>query len=450
MCVQQVGDISLSRKRRRHGDFNKFILLALMKEGPLDLHELEKMTSILVSQFEIVGTEFGTRIVSSLFSKLGRPAMVRRSRIKREKSEQQIDIKLECRDLQEKSLIKMNQKGRYELSAEGEEKAKEFERGLKKGADILESQVLDPSSAARNTFVVDLFLAALKLFSGFFSGSVGLLADGADAAVDTVSAAVVWLGMRIKRENLGTLIVLLMMFITGISVGYDSIISLIEAFFGTLSALAMPYLVILTEIIALIVAVFLFFYQRFVGKRNGSLALISQSVDSKNHIYVAAAVIIGAIFSIFGILFVDALIGGFVAVKILIDGLGLSKEVFASIKGEKVDLEKYEVPFERHWRMSKIETFRTWILYSVKELKLKTRNELVNELKRTFKPEYIPILTEYKFRLGEGFDFEESFDALVNPLLENGLLNKQNGDFLITDKGRKHVTELTKNLRFLQ
>jgi cation diffusion facilitator family transporter len=421
-----------------------------MKEGPLDLHELEKMTSIFVSQFEIVGTEFGTRIVSSLFSKLGRPAIVRRSRIKREKSEQQIDIKLECRDLQEKSLIKMNQKGKYELSAEGEEKAKEFERGLKKGADILESQVLNPSSAARNTFVVDLFLAALKLFSGFFSGSVGLLADGADAAVDTVSAAVVWLGMKIKRENLGTLIVLLMMFITGISVGYDSVISLIEAFFGTLPALAMPYLVILTEIIALMVAVFLFFYQRFVGKRNGSLALISQSVDSKNHIYVAAAVIIGAISSIFGIHFVDALIGSFVAFKILIDGLGLSKEIFASIKGEKVDLEKYEVPFERHWRMSKIETFRTWILYSVKELELKTRNELVNELKRTFKPEYIPILTEYKFRLGEGFDFEESFVALVNPLLENGLLNKQNGDFLITDKGRKHVIELTKNLRFLQ
>jgi Co/Zn/Cd efflux system component len=212
----------------------------------------------------------------------------------------------------------------------------------------------------------------------------------------------------------------------------------------------MPYLVILSEIIALVVAVFLFIYQRFVGKRNGSLALISQSVDSKNHISVAAAVIIGAIFSIFRINFVDALIGGFVAVKILIDGLGLSKEIFASIKGENVDLEKYEVPFERHWRMSKIETFRTWILYSVKELKLKTRNELVNELKHTFKPEYVPILTEYKFRLGEGFDFEEKFDTLVNPLLESAFLSKQNGDFLITDKGRKHLTDLTRNLRFLQ
>jgi len=440
----------LSRKRRRHGDFNKFILLVLLKEGSLDLDELEKKKSILVSQFEMVGTEFSTRIVSSVLSKFGRPAIIRRSRVDQKKNEQQIDVKLECHDLQEKGLIILNQRGKYELTAEGEKQAIEFEKGLKKGADVLEGQFLSPSAAARNTVIIDFFLAALKLLSGFFSGSVGLVADGADAAVDTVSAAVVWLGMKIRREYLGTLIVLLMMFVAGISIGYDSVMSIIEAFFGTLSPLTMPYLVIVTEIIALIFAALLFLYQRFVGKRNGSLALISQSVDSKNHIYVAAGVIVGAVFSIFGIHFLDALIGGFVAVRILIDGISFSKETFASIKGEDVDLEKYEIPFESHWRMSKLETFRTWILYSVKELELKTRDELVDELTCTFKPEYIPILTEYKFRLGEGFDFEESFDALVNPLLDNGLLKKNEGDFLITDKGEKRITELTKNLRFLQ
>lgn len=175
-----------------------------------------------------------------------------------------------------------------------------------------------------------------------------------------------------------------------------------------------------------------------------------ESVDSKNHIYVATGVIIGAIFSIFEIHFVDAFIGGFVATRILVDGVKLSKETIASIKGEEVDLKKYEIPFERHWELSKLETFRTWILYSVKELKLNTRNELVQELERTFKPKYVPILTEFKFNLGKGFDFEESFDTLVNPLIKNDLLTKQNGDFLITDKGRKGITELTRSLRYHQ
>jgi cation diffusion facilitator family transporter len=419
-----------------------------MKEGPLDLDVLEKMASTLVSQFEIAGTEFGTRIISGLFSKLGRPAAARPSRVKRKDSKQKLDVKLECQNLQEKSLIIMNQKGKFELTTEGREKAAEFERNLKKSTDILESQILSPSAAARNTIIVDFFLASLKLLSGIFSGSVGLLADGADATVDTVSAGVVWLGMKIKREILGTLIVLLMMFISGISVGYDSIRSIIDAFLGTLSPLAMPYLVIITEIIALIFALALFLYQRFVGKRNGSLVLISQSVDSKNHIYVALGVITGAIFSIFGIYFVDAFVGGFVAARILVDGIKLSKETIASIKGEEVDLKKYEIPFERQWEMSKLETFRTWILYSVKELKLNTKDELIRELERTFKPKYVPILTEFKFSLGKGFDFEGSFDTLVNPLVDNDLLVKRNGDLLITEEGRKRITDLTRLVRY--
>jgi hypothetical protein len=261
---------------------------------------------------------------------------------------------------------------------------------------------------------------------------------------------VVWLGMKIKRENFATLIVLLMMFITGISVGYDSIMSIKGTLLGTLSPLAMPYLVIITEIISLIFALILFLYQRFVGKRNGSLVLISQSVDSKNHIYVAMGVILGAIFSIFEIHFVDAFVGGFVATRILVDGVKLSKETIASIKGKEVDLEEYEIPFERHWELSKLETFRTWILYSVKEFKLNTRNKLIYELECTFKPKYVPILTEFKFSLGKEIDFEESFDTLINPLVKNDLLTKQNGDFLITDKGRKRIAELTRRLRYRQ
>ncbi len=420
-----------------------------MKKGPLDLHELEKMVTILISQFELIGKEFGTRIVLSLFSKLGRPAVARSSRAREKEGTREVDIKLECQNLQEKSLITKNQMSKFKLTAEGREKAAEFERSLKKGAETLEGQILSPPAAARNTIIIDFFLALLKLLSGILSGSVGLLADGADAAVDTVSATVVWLGIKIKRETLGTLIVLLMMLVSGISVGYDSIMSIIDAFLGTLSPLAMPYLVIVTEIIALIFALILFLYQRFVGKRNGSLVLISQSVDSKNHIYVALGVITGAIFSIFGIYLLDAFIGGFIAMRILVDGIRLSKETIASIKGEEIDLKNYEIPFERQWESSKLETFRTWILYSVKELKIKTGDELIHELERTFKPKYVPILTEFKFSLGKGFDFKKTFDNLISPLVENSLLVKLNGEYLITNKGIKHVTELKRRLRYL-
>jgi cation diffusion facilitator family transporter len=419
-----------------------------MKEGPLNLEGLERMTSIMISQFEIVGIEFGTRIVSSFFSKLGRPAAIRSSKPRREKDEPEVDIHSECQKLMEEDMIHLNNADLYELTLKGEEQAKEFEENLKKGVKIFERQILSPTASARNTFIIDFFLAVLKLFTGFVSGSVGLIADGADAAIDTVSASLVWLGMKMKRELLGTVIILIMMFITGLSVGYESVISIQEALKGTLSAIVRPYLVVLTESIALIFAIILFMYQRFVGKRNGSLSLISQSVDSKNHIYVALTVIIGAILSTLGIHFLDALIGGFVASKILFDAMDLSRETISSIKGEEIDLEKYEVPLEKQWQISKLETFRAWILFSIKEEKITNREELIDELEKTFKPKYVPILSEFRFSLGEGFDFKESFDVLSNPLLEDNLLTRKNGEYLITDKGNKHISGLTRRIRF--
>lgn len=49
-------------------------------------------------------------------------------------------------------------------------------------------------------------------------------------------------------------------------------------------------------------------------------------------------------------------------------------------------------------------------------------NELVNSLERTFKPKYIPILSEFEFSLGERFDFEKEFDNPIKPLSDKGLL----------------------------
>jgi hypothetical protein len=256
--------------------------------------------------------------------------------------------------------------------------------------------------------------------------------------------------MKLKKEFLGALITIFMMFITGISVGYESITAIMEALNAKIAPIAMPYLVIGVEGIALAVAAILFFYQRFTGKRNGSLALISQSVDSKNHIYVAAMVITGAIFSIFGIPLVDALVGAFVAARILVDALGLSKDMLSSIKGEEADLSKYEMPFEKQWHLSKLETFRSWILYSVKEDRLDTRDAIISSLEKTFKPEYVPILSEFRFSLGKEFDFEQSFNDLVKPLLDERLLIQHNEKFILTDEGRSRVSKLFRNMRFRQ
>ena len=432
----------MDRRKKMHGDIDKFILMSLLKEGALNLKTLEEKLNLTVNQFMLLGYS----IVPAKFWTDEKHR--RKERKKRKKDE--VDVERECNDLIEKKKISLNQDEKYTLTETGREEAEKITGEIEKSVRRLEKSIMSPSAAAKNTVIVDLFLAIMKLVAGFLSGSVGLIADGADAAIDTVSATVVWIGIKFKKEFLGTLIIVTMMFVTAVSVGYESINKLIKLLIGGMSPLSMPYLVILVEAVASLFAVLLFFYQRFIGKKYWSLALISQSIDSKNHIYVAASVIIGAIFSIFGIHFVDALIGTYIAVRIFLDGFELSKEIFSSMRGEETDFNKYEMPLEKHWYLSKTESFRIWILYSMKKYGLTSEEEIINSLKETYQQEYIPLLSEFKFRFGEGIDFAEKYSELTAPLLENKWIIREDDKLILTQTGRDHVDKIFKRMRFHQ
>ena len=201
-------------------------------------------------------------------------------------------------------------------------------------------------------------------------------------------------------------------------------------------------------LVSLISAVMLTFYQRYVGKSNGNLALISQPVDSKNHIYVAGVVIFGAIFSTVGIHFVDPLIGVYIAVRILKDAITLAGEAISSLKGKETDFSAYRMPFEKHYRGYKTESFRSWILYSILEDGLKTGEELMASLEKVFKPKYVPILREFGYSLGEGIDFKAEFNNLVNPLIDKGYMVRDGDSFELTPSGKRAIERWIREMRF--
>lgn len=407
-------------------DRGRFTLLALLKEGPLTLEELEKKSFLFVSQFGLKHHHVHKKL----------------------KKEDIFDVKAEIDGLIEKDMVLLAG-NTYELTEKGRKVAEESARVIERGALWIKNNILNPGATARNTVIADFFLAVMKLGAGLLSGSVGLLADGADATVDTVSASIVWAGLKLKRELLGTMVIIVMMGVTGVSIGYESVSKIIAVIYSTVEPIHHPYLVIGAETIALLAAVLLCFYQGFVGREYGSLALISQSIDSKNHIYVAAAVIAGAVFSIFGIYFVDAVIGIYISVKILIDGFGLSKEVISSAKGEEIDFSKFKMLFEKYWRVETVDSYRLWTLYMLREGNTE-KKELIAALEKTFTQTYIPVLSEFGFSTARGFDFENEFDSLVKPLLEKQLVMKKGDTFEITSAGRQHVNTTLKGMRYHQ
>ena len=105
---------------------------------------------------------------------------------------------------------------------------------------------------------------------------------------------------------------------------------------------------------------------------------------------------------------------------------------------------------EKHWHLSKIESFKIWILYSIKKDNLASKEDIINSLEETYKPQYIPILSEFKFNLGEGFDFEEKFNDLIKPLLDEKLLIKEDDKVILTKAGKDRVDKVFKSIRFHQ
>lgn len=215
-------EIRERRKRRGKKDFDSgifgFIMLVLLKEGLLSLGELEENTTLMTLQFHLP----------------------RNSRERRPRPAELQGVEDACSQLVEQKLLMLNKENKYELTEAGKAEAERNARRLERGADILESQILEPGAAARNNIYAYLFLSIIKLLGGFFSGSVGLIADGADTSVDTASALVVWLSVRSRGEVAGTLTTIALMFATAIILGYDSGIAIFENIKGMALPMASP------------------------------------------------------------------------------------------------------------------------------------------------------------------------------------------------------------------
>ncbi|KAF5073596.1 hypothetical protein [Methanobacterium aggregans] len=159
------------------------------------------------------------------------------------------------------------------------------------------------------------------------------------------------------------------------------------------------------------------------------------------HIFIGTSVIIGAIFAIYGIYFVDALIGIFVGAGIFRDAVGLFREAISAERGEEEDYSKeYKLPLQECWEENRLIAFRNWILYLLWEEEKRTRKEIISSLDSTFHPDnYIPVLSELKATASEPYDFEGKFNNLIKPLLEEELLLEEIEDYLLTEKGEEHL-----------
>ncbi|BBL61225.1 MAG: cation transporter [Methanobrevibacter arboriphilus] len=425
--------------------FDKFILMALYVEGPLSSTQVDDKTIIFISsiwyqQWNEKDKSFLNSIIDS----------VERTRyfFKRDSVDSKTIIEVEAGEMGSLNnfnrlinfgLVEKIDDETYKLTEFGQKKGKYLVNAMKKRSKEIDKYLLNTNAVARNNIFIDFFLAVLKLSTGFISGSVGLISDGLDAITDTISAFFVWLGIKFHHEFLSTILVIFMLFIAGFSAVYESITRIIEILNNTVSPINQVPLVVAVEGIAILFAIGLFVYQRHVGRSFNNLTIISQSVDSKNHIFIGSAVIIGAVLSLFNIFWVDAIVGIFIGFGILRDAFGLLRDAKSSYDGEETDFSKYKTVFGDYVNINHLETFRLWILFSVHNKDLNTQEELVKSFNETFKDNYIPVISELDLLPNEDLDFNSNFDEIIIHLIDNNWLEKDGGIYKITESGLNHL-----------
>ena len=199
--------------------------------------------------------------------------------------------------------------------------------------------------------VCNCLLFLIKLLAGTLSGSVSITADALNNLSDASGSIVTLIGFRMadkpadqhhpyghaRAEYLSGLgVAVLILFI-----GFELVKSSLEKIFHP-AAVTLTPLVAGLLLVSIAVKLWMTLFNRSLGKRIGSTALLATAADSRNDCIATAAVLGAALIERLLDLRVDGLMGLGVAAFILYSGFQLAKDTISPLLGENADPELRE------------------------------------------------------------------------------------------------------------
>ena len=321
---------------------------------------------------------------------------------------------------------------RYALTDLGQEEAARPLADMRRTRDTLRKLVL-PETVSKVSLGVHMVLAALKLPAGLISGSVGLINDATDTLLDGLSSLLVYAGLRFDKERAVNVVLVLLMLFTGGLTLYEAV----RRFFVPFEP-EVDWFTFAATILSATFCAALWAYQRFVGTRSGSMALITQSVDSRNHVIVAASVAAGLVAALLRFPLLDTLVGLAVAVLILKSAIELAVEVVRSLGEDEVDVSRYTFGLAEKYDQFRRAQLSDWMLYLVDNGKAQTRAELNAQARQAFDFSGNPTLRE--LGLAELPRASAMAEQSMADLFEQGWLTGAER-LAVTEAGREHLHE---------
>lgn len=206
-----------------------------------------------------------------------------------------------------------------------------------------------------------LFLA--KLLAGTLAGSVSITADALNNLSDASGSIVTLVGFRLadkpadehhpyghaRAEYLSGLAVAALILAIGFELAGSSVRKIFQP-----SPVAATGLTAAILLFSIVIKLWMYLFNRSLGKRIGSTALLATAADSRNDCVATAAVLLAAAAEQFLGLPLDGWMGLGVAVFILYSGFQLAKQTVSPLLGEQADPELREKIVEYIRRQPKV------------------------------------------------------------------------------------------------
>ena len=186
-------------------------------------------------------------------------------------------------------------------------------------------------------------LIGAKLLAGTLSGSVSITADAMNNLSDATSSIVTLLGFKLaetpadedhpygpaRYEYLSALAVAAMILFIGFELAKTSVVKII-----TPEATEFTWLTAGILLFSIGVKLWLSFYNRRLGKKIASDALLAAAADSRNDVIATGVVLISGVVEYLTGWKVDAWMGLGVALFILYSGIGMARSTISPLLGE--------------------------------------------------------------------------------------------------------------------
>lgn len=197
--------------------------------------------------------------------------------------------------------------------------------------------------------VGNIFLIIIKAIIAIITHSQAMISDAFNSAGDILSSFMTFIGNKMaskeadedhnlghgKAEYIFTMLISLTMIIVAVKLLFSSIQTLFIEYNYKFS-----YGLLVVGLITFIVKISLYFYTHKIAKEENNLLIEANAVDHRNDCILTIMTTIAAIFGMYGITYVDGLVGSLVSIYMGLTGIKLFKESFDVLMDKGMSVEK--------------------------------------------------------------------------------------------------------------